>query len=726
MNRILEYFKYTPYDNKISQCIVPEDWTSEDFFWSKLYVNFPLNNENILNDLVSAIKSPNIHNVLFIGTSGSGKTTFLHHLDYEQKKIYGEKYVSDFFNLIEKPIPTDSTSILNTNVDAKIIDILDLQTIQTLQCIIDRRVEQVGKGSFVWDTTFLKDKEYDYHDLFDNFIAASDYFFSKQSVVQLCRNINNIPEKIALYLIAFTLKNAVPSKRKSVIVFDNLDEVSQECLLSFLNNDIDNAFSKAHDFFDKYCPEYKFSDNCTILASVRNTFASYNNANQRIDGRDNNSKTIVFDYNCRAEMSDIIERRLQSFLSQEDVSEKERNNINGTFSILKNDFRFFGDLGQLCNYDGRKVLSAMGDVFDFLSISFNNEKLDSPSLKAGARGLVLFRIFFSRMSDMLSRFRMYAEADISQDGCNMYRMLFTLLANMSYFVTGSDDNHSVNYRMARISLLEFTERIQKWYNRASVRTIYGAIFVSGNISHAIPATLSGNVVNQFIANKQYNASLSSLCDYISELYKNDKEMLSHVEILVNPLCAAYAERVFIHFEYFNVLSQIDNIIEPKQQGKSLFQLTGKDEFSSCMDRVFRKASEIIKKTDEHFCSHCKNENGCPKGKGNWRNNCMDAISTFASEKFLIKDTLYSSRVITSHIRYLDIFRQYQALLAENGEKKFDRNINLTIIEYIEKYVFLYENKAVRDDTIGKIIEEIKSTVKIAKESSRFISITKEN
>lgn len=367
----------------------------------------------------------------------------------------------------------------------------------------------------------------------------------------------------------------------------------------------------------------------------------------------------------------------------------------------------------------------MGDVFDFLSNSFNNEKLDTPSLKTGARGLFLFRIFYSRMSNMLSRFRKYAEADISQDGCNMYRMLFTLLANMSNYFTDSENTYSSHQRGANITLLEFTERIQRWYNQAAVKVIYETLFVSGNISHAIPATLSGDVVNQFIAKMQYMASLTSLCEYISDLYKNDKTMLSHVDILVNSLCAAYAEKVFIHFEYFNVLSLMDNRVDSrlKQPENSLFQLTRKDDFVKCLDRVFRKTSDIINKSDKHFCSHCKNEKGCPKGNGNWRNNCMEAINIFANEKFLIKDTLYVSRVITSHINYLDIFRQYQALLSENEEGKIDRNINLTIIEYIERYISLYENKAVRDETIGKVIEKIKTNVKLAKESFVFIPIS---
>ena len=76
MHSITEFFKFTPYDNKISKSIVPSNVTPEDFFWDNMYVDFPTDKVNISEELVSAVKTNNTHIVLFIGTSGSGKSFF--------------------------------------------------------------------------------------------------------------------------------------------------------------------------------------------------------------------------------------------------------------------------------------------------------------------------------------------------------------------------------------------------------------------------------------------------------------------------------------------------------------------------------------------------------------------------------------------------------------------------------------------------------------------------
>ena len=719
MHSITDFFKFTPYDNKITQSIVPNGVSPEDFFWANMYVDFPDDNKSIVKELVSAVESPNMHIVLFIGTSGSGKTTYLHHIDFEQKLYRGDKYASDFFNLIEKPASTNGASILNTNLDAILYRVLDKDTLGNFQVLIDDHVNQFEDGEFVWDTTFLKGTDYDYHQVFDNFICSSDYFFSKQGVLDFCRTIRHIPEKIALYLIAFALRECVSSQKKCVFIFDNMDEISQENLLAFISDDINNAFSKAQSFFDKYCPDYNFKDNCTIVVSIRKTSTSCN-ATQLIDRYGNVTKTIHFNHSCRANFPKIIEHRISLYLSQSEISFSEKNRVEKIHALLKNDLRFFKDLEQLCNYDSRKVLNAMGDVYGMQDSPDCFDYLDDPSLKAGVRGMFLFGIFFNRIFDEISRFRTYVNADIRQNGCNVYRMLFTLMSNMAGLISNAESQEL-------ISLLDFTERIQKLYKHTETRAIYNALFVSGNISHAIPAILSGDIIDQFIIKNQYNANLYMLSEYISDLYISDKHLLNRINILVNPLCGAYAERVFIHYEYFNVLSLVDDKVTEeklKHPKKSLFLLHKKDELNNCLERVYKKAEEIIKKADDHFCSLCDKKK-CLRGQNNWRDNCMEAITNFANGRFLIKDTLYTSRVITSHIRYLDVFRHFQFISASGEGEQIDKDIDLIIIEYIEKYIHLYDNKAVRDDTIGKVMDEIKANVDLAKNSSVFIPITKE-
>lgn len=714
MHNISEYFKYTPYDNKISQSIVPQYVASETYFRSRFLVEFPNQaQEKVFEKLRQAIVSPNIHTVLFVGASGSGKTTYLHQMDYIQKQQHGDKYDSDFFNLIERPTTTESNSILNAAIDSKILEVLDVTTVETLQVLIDDYMSR--SESPYWNSIFLRDFDNDYHNVFLNFIYYNDYrHYSKYEVQKLCRAINNITEKIALYIIAFVVKKAIKNNRKSVLVFDNMDELSQEHLAEFLNDRINIAFSKAQDFFDRLYPGYCFVDNCTIIVSVRQSFTAYSNAAQLFDRYRLLSTTIAFDYNNRADLSSIIEQRKKLYLEQEGISEKERKRVESIFTLLSSDERFIKELGQLCNYDCRKTLDTVATIFENEGVLDTN-MLKETDCRAGARGLLLFRIFSNRIQNPHSRFRMYADNELSIDGCNMNRMLFSLLANMSGTILDTGSN-SINYSDARISLLDFTERIKKWYKDANVRYIYETILVSGNHNHSIPATLSGEIVTQFIADHQYQASLRNLCDFMTQLYETDRTRLTHVDIIVNPVSVAYANRVFIHYEYFNVLSLIYNKIASvlKHPPFSLFQLQTKDDITNCINRVYNTVSDVVAKSDKHFCSLCEFEKTCAKGRSNWRENCMAAINKFAKEGFLINNTLYTSRVITSHIRYLDVFRRYLWMTAQKNKTLVDKHLQMTVIDYIEKYISLYKTKAVMDKTIGRVIEGITERVAFAK------------
>lgn len=709
-----EYMLYNPYDNKISKRVQGED---ENFFKEKLFVDYPDSVTRIINEIESAVKAANTHAIVFYGKSGTGKTTFLHYVcDEERKKRGNDQFSCDFLNLIEFPLPTKSSSIMNDFLDVKLRQLLDKEVVSIFLDILD----DVEKKHIIKDhNIFLKGTDditgapYNYVDLFIDFLGKCERAAIIDSYKdELLSGIKHLDEKIALNFISFILKECYSegkflNEKFCVFVFDNLDELDQIYLNDTLNHLIYTAFSKAQSFFESYT-DYDFLSQCTILQSYRDISIRFPNMTQLIDRDELLSTKIVFSKEYRVDLSEVIDKRAEA--------------ANVTCAKLWKSERMFirNAIGRLFNYDYRMVLKAMSGLadnpIDNYTIS-NLDVLNTTECKVGIRGMILFYILNGRETSILSRFKLYASKEIQESGCNLIRMCFTLLSNLTrQSIVGDieeETNSNVDGEKSFVPLRVFTDKILSWYNqnsdKYSAKSIYDTLFVAGYLDYAKPAFLVGDVVDQFVKQNIDKANIQDVSEYCAKLYYDNPSMLSFVSILVNPLCEAYPQKVFIHFEYFNILSVIGGGYDSFQDrnNKPLFQLRDELDIKDCLKRVFFITKKIIEKADKNLCEHCPLKTLCDNGK---QQSCSEIIKEMNETGFLINGSLYASRTITSHINYLDAFRRYQWLLDEKEGLEPNRHVQMMIVDGIKKYVDLVKKRRVQDPSIVRTIKEIQENI----------------
>lgn len=260
-----------------------------------------------------------------------------------------------------------------------------------------------------------------------------------------------------------------------------------------------------------------------------------------------------------------------------------------------------------------------------------------------------------------------------------------------------------------VSLLDFTDRVKEWYKNVTVLSIYETLFVSGYHNYSLPAYLEGETINSYLREKQYSVTLQSLCKYLAELYKTDRDSLGNVDIVVNPLCFEYSEHVFIHYEYFNLLSVCSKQSEELLlKSKSLFQYDDFEDSKSCMNQVYEMAKSIIQKADCHLCAICN------KKCENRSTECGSAIKKLQDHGFLIQNMPYTTRVISSHINYLDSYRKL-LWIKFHDDKKLNNDIQTHMISVIQKYITLFRTKKVQNEFANNLIMLIEQSVDYAKD-----------
>ena len=147
--------EYTPYDNK---CPSPfgirysEEEEENLFYENKLFVDYPPACDGLKLELVKHIKDETIHAIIFSGTSGSGKTTFLKHFFRIQKK----DILCHFINLLEKPTIIDNDECVRNSITYTTGSIFSKEVASKFyQTFQNRKQENIIKD---YDVDFLGNK----------------------------------------------------------------------------------------------------------------------------------------------------------------------------------------------------------------------------------------------------------------------------------------------------------------------------------------------------------------------------------------------------------------------------------------------------------------------------------------------------------------------------------------------------------------------------------------
>lgn len=712
MNTLSDFLEFSPFDNKVSaeflkdipNITIEADGSIDKVkaFWEKFFVVYTVvQYKDTIEKIKEAINEQNRHYILFIGPSGSGKTTFLNYLIKYKNQYLDENLAIDMVNLIEDASNAGiGPEIIHDNLDAKIVQYLNQDVVIELA----KYIVSYEKREPTWNIKWLKGED----SIFYNFVAYNRRHYSPYNILQLCNKIKDISDKISLYFISFIMNKCITEKKPCVFIFDNLDELDQLYLLETLNLDLLTGFSKAQEFFEKIVldSEYPFLSKCTIVESVRRNFIATVNSTQFTERVEKSSVTINFDSGYKQNGREIIEKRgeLHFFTNKEDFV---KNNLEYAkrfnISIIEKEKDYLEKIFRLFNLDYRTTMSSLSEGLKKEIVSWGRISEADKNCRVGIRGFLLYSILKYRLTKVDTRFKKYLDEDLSNNNCNKYRMYLSILANMNTVKgeKGKLDN-------IHVSLLDFTDRVKEWYKNVTVLSIYETLFVSGYHNYSLPANLEGETINNYLREKQYSVTLPSLCKHLAELYKTDRDSLDNVDIVVNPLCFEYSEHVFIHYEYFNLLSVCcKHSEELLLKSKSLFQYDNFEDIKSCTNQVYDMAESIIKKADKHLCMICNKKCEAKSSE------CGSAIKKLQDHGFLIQNMPYTTRVITSHINYLDSYRKL-LWIRFHDNKGLNNAIQNQLVSVIQKYITLFRTKEVQNDSANNLIMHIEQNVDFAK------------
>ena len=721
-----EYLRFTPYDSSFSKAIVPEGEDNEHFFRKELLVPYPETSFRAYRKkIISLIRNVNKHMIILSGRSGSGKTTFLHYLDYEEQDLYGAYYSADFINLIQTPALSESETLIHASIEDRILSLMDQSVVDQITEMIDSASDENGSD---WKSNlFYESGQYDDHDRFVNFLGRCCFGFSNRVVKEFLGETKSITDIIAFYLITAIIKNCLAKDKYSVFVFDNLDDLQYSYFSPFILNQLYDAFSKAQSFFENYYPQYKFLEKCTFVIAIRSSNLVYIGAAQQTERRNAVTRYIEFGSDIRVGLQDIFSRRINCFVRNRPPQSDSLDWLKQLTTLEKNYLRDV--IGRLFNYDYRVAIAALSSMsrwktpdIDFSVFEKNRE------CSVGSKGIILFGILVSRLANSQSRFLIYANNDLARDSCNMQRMNFSLLSNktsedVDFRHLSENDLYADGSKT--VPLLSFTETIVKWY-KDEAETIYNELFVAEEQNYAIPASLAGDVVNQYVKSENGRATLKGIKDFVFKQYQRSPLQLSSVNIVVNPLCSVYARHVFIHYEYFNLLCYLDSGLSGKhpREFRPLYLLQDKTDIISCLKDVLRMASKIIWNSDRHLCKQCEHfkKGSCSNTTDN---PCANVIYKMSQDGFLINDSLYASRVISAHINYLDSFRHYLWLrdVKKGGGVRYD--IQKVIVDTIADYCKLFKGRMVTDHKVKTTIKAIEQNLayyQMSSDRSEWIAI----
>lgn len=727
INTLLEY---TPYDNKCPSPFglrINEKSEADKFYDNELFVEYPDSCLKLKKDFSDCIEDEGTHSIVFSGASGSGKTTFLKDFFRKNKK----KYSSQYINLLDNPATLVDeecirTSLLNLLCEefSKNVAGLFYQTYR----------DQVLTGSAVhYDLSFMGDN-------LSRFIS----FCNKYSKDETGLNFNNEISKFNLSTIQllslFIVTNVMHHKDDNiplVFVFDNLDEIDKQYINTKLNEMVLSSFSIAQGYCESIL-KYNFVKYVTFIFSFRSeneTIFKNTEAGERYKVL--HSVPLEFSPEYQVRYDAILEARIKYYeKALETMTQEEKDTMDGEERALKEKY---ANIKEIIHSEGSYFSRFVAPLYSYdyrmfthfaLKMSLQNRMVSvHDSLKQrekgidgqqGARGLLLFYALAGMLSDEKSRFSSYAKEEFSDDTCNIFRMSFTLLSKLCGWSRQKDeildmlkDESDFNVKTQPVNLLIFMKVIRSWYTENDtyfVSKVLEGLIGSTARSYECPITLSGSTIDGYINSLGNNFSMSELASMIIKAYIEDPNSLATVNIKVNPLCIVYATRVFIHYEYFNLIStqwkrdEADNEANENIKDKlvyvprPLFHYTDlekdKKNIELCLSYTYDTVRKIINSADKHFCNKCKETDELKCGT-----DCNTFIKQFIADGLCFNNTIHATRVITAHIRYLEHYRNFLWYQVGNKEEHSEVEVEIqkTIINQILKYIEFYGKRTIKDD-----------------------------
>lgn len=747
MDEIKTTLEYSLTDNKRKSPFeigVDAD-TNESAFRKYFFVDYPETIEVLIDRLDKVIEGNSNNSIIFYGASGSGKTTFLNY--YAEKS--GNRNEFHFVNLIEYPADMDYEECIREVLLTKIYEILNATDNNVSVLLYDYIVKQEAIKFF--------DKKEDNDIVYDYLIAnriereGAEYFLDYIGLDQdgkFVRGTNTNKGLVVLYLLAALIKHKTTANndKNVVFVFDNLDEIPTQYIFVHSYKLIMSAFSEVQKFCDN-CLYFDFLGKCTFILSYRSNNAQIVDRCQQEERQIQSSVNIEFRNEYQVSYSQMLSKRIRYYCEKHKKNTLQDNEWR-VRELLNLEKEYCSKvIRPLFNYDFRMFVhffvnhlmnKGLKDVDDELIKQPEPDQKKEKNKQTGARGILMFYALESMLKETSLRLRTYVNHEFENyQHCNVYRMSFTLLSNLGGWALQDDDlinaikeENSFNDETPRINFLGFAQKVEKLYGKEMFKSVIEGLVGSVAYNFEYPITLVGGLVDEYFKDKDNVHSTSAFARFIVKIYTENESLLENVYVKINPLCVIYCWRVFINFEYFNLISNKWNnqsISDFKYVPVPLFKITNEHMLKGCLNSVFSTVNTILGKADGHFCDKCAEtgKSKCDYGKTEKKNNdasrneinstnetCNPTFQDFVNDGFCINKTMYAVRVITSHLNYLD---QYKSFIWDklNDEPELSYAMQSIILNQMERYLDLWEKRRVVKNTT--LLKKYQNNVKKAKE-----------
>jgi hypothetical protein len=673
------------------------------------------------------------------GYSGNGKTTFL---NWIKPRFEERGYYFKINNIIKEGVGhITSEELISKSMAKELIQQLQESDCTSFKAICGNEKIFFNEFDLNLDTQRYLSGRINVYSQMQQIIESGN----TKEFAAINRLIDSLPLKqvLIIYFLEYLIKNSNENRESCIFCFDNLDEIEFE----YLTENFWTNFLDIKSLMISFCQSLKlkidFTRHVFFIFVFREATLQIRNAHFSDRLLQFIGKTrIILTGSARA----IVKKRIST---AEKYFEKSKldSSVYHLTKILATDVYTDKVLLPLFNFDYRTLNRTIHQIlkdeesrkivdiyistkkeFEYGEIE-NIDSYGEDDVLSGLRGAML-HLFISFLFDNRKFFEFASKNTIptktnqdtldSEITCRPSRMLLTALCSLSY-PDGLPRDHTnlMLIRPKEVGLLHLYNTIRRINAVSEVFFEWiGRLFDvhMGSWAHMVSIfnkeIKHGSDLKIDFNDESLKLSFLNLNQFKSNIdNSNIEKELNHIKICINASGYIYLSTIMVHYEYFVNLVML---INPNKKIKPLFQSIDFDykeakyEFEVLMNLVYEYVSELKNKLDKSL------ENVIFKSGYE--------LKSYVNSEFGFKrhnDTpklLYSTRIITTHIQYLDAFRYFlcksksfteiQDKLKKHEHFSFqarsNEKINEILVAQIEKYVKLLKTGIKEDGTDQKV------------------------
>lgn len=699
---------------------------SEEIFFRCLYkeassgINYK-ENELFNRKISDALKDveneyAKVEMIHIAGYGGCGKTTFVRHLLWNQNKQNGFTY--------------------------EIVDYEGTETAEDpLLVRVSHRLKVFNSADFIKFTYSVANEEIlnmnRFHNCLQQMIELIEYLKENvvadefaiknylKSQVELFEKIDDFLAYLLTLDFVMLLYGEYQEKLKKpfIILIDNVDSLSDLHEESMLISAIKDFITNCNFFFGQNInckgtfegtPLNQFIEKIKLVFFLTTRIATIKRYNELYPDLENlygwNSATMPEHY---YDHKGIINTRIDYYLKEEKGKDsetvKELSRIKSLTEIAYSNYNFkrlFNGnirfcIERLCDivahYDNSSIVQQCLDLYKMRN--------KVPEATTGANGMLLAMLLTEFKNNGVYREKLQLSECKQDDEVSLSRLILTLLREKG----------------DRCSMLELYNLLSPFFN---VDDITNEIWLLNESSRKIWRRL-------LLFNVKFPTSLIELHKQ-GQAYKDcNVEIQDYSEVDICTSGKAYIEFVVPHFEF--MLSRHNHSIQLLEDRKSqpLFADSSESEISTdkLKYRFEKKINWVYQDVRDccynsvHFsdkiCNHYK------ISRDDYINNTVYNYMAHAQDGTVRFKQSYESRLIFSHIGYIERYRRY--LLKKYRENEdYLVDVNERVINFIQKYISLYTNEETcyQTEVQNKAAKELENAIERIKQSGYRDYVTK--